>query len=139
MGRGAVAYVPCDFFREFVASRFPLARVFLHDVLRALTGPMAIEVDAPTYVDVVLRRQGPRRIVHLINRSSGLPSLPNSGVIDEIPPVGPVTVRMSLPEKPKKVCLAFEGAAVKWTYTAGRRSGSSKLTFPPSIFTPRWS
>ena len=58
VGRGAVAYIPCNVFREFTASRYPPLRVFLHDVLRALAGPMEIEVGAPTCVDVVLRRQG---------------------------------------------------------------------------------
>ncbi len=69
VGRGAVGYVPCNVFRYFAASRYPLLRVFLGDVMRALAGRMEIEVEAPTYVDVVLRRQGSRRIVHLVNRS----------------------------------------------------------------------
>ena len=127
VGRGAVAYVPCDIFRNFAANRFRLVRVFLHDVLRALAGPMEIEVDGPAYVDVVLRRQGSRRIVHLVNRSSGLPSLPNSGVIDDIPPVGPVTVTMSLAKKPKKVYPAFEEATLKWTYTNCEKGGQLKV------------
>ena len=123
VGRGAVAYVPCNVFRDFTASRYPLARVFIHDVLRALAGPMEIEVNAPACVDVVLRRQGARAIVHLINRSSGIPSLPNSGVIDEIQPAGPVTITMSLPGKPKNVHLAFEDAAVKWACKDGPKGG----------------
>jgi hypothetical protein len=132
VGRGAVAYVPCNVFRDFTASRYPLARVFIHDVLRALAGPMAIEVEAPACVDVVLRRQGPRRIVHLINRSSGLPSLPNSGVIDEIPPVGPVTITMRLPAKPKNVYSAFEEAAstVRSVYKAVDKGGQLTVHLP---------
>jgi hypothetical protein len=62
-----------------------------------------------------------------VNRSSGLPSLPTSGVIDEIPPVGPVTVTMRLPQKPKQVALAFEEAPVKWTYTPGEKGGQLKV------------
>jgi hypothetical protein len=41
--------------------------------------------------------------VHLLNRSSGIPNLPNNGAIDEIPPIGPVTVRMRLPVQPLQV------------------------------------
>jgi hypothetical protein len=130
VGRGAVAYVPCNVFRYFAASRYPLLRVFLGDVMRALAGRMEIEVEGPTYVDVVLRRQGTKRIVHLVNRSSGLPSLPNSGVIDEIPPVGPVTVRVNLPKKPKKVFLAFEDAAIQWAYADGEKGGQLTVTVP---------
>ncbi len=130
VGRGAVAYVPCNIFRYFAASRYPLVRAFLGDVMRALAGRLEIEVEAPTYVDAVFRRQGTKRMVHLVNRSSGLPSLPNSGVIDEIPPVGPVTVRMSLPKKPEKVFLAFEDVPVKWAYTNGEKGGQLTVTVP---------
>ena len=124
VGQGAVAYVPYDIFRYFAAGRYPLVRAFLSDVMRALTGRLDIEIEGPTYVDVVLRRQGAKRIIHSINRSSGLPSLPNSGVIDEIPPVGPVTVRMNLPKKPQKVFLAFEEAAIQWCMPMASRAGS---------------
>jgi hypothetical protein len=119
LGRGAVAYIPCNIFREFAANRYPPLRVYTGEVLHALTGKMEIEVAAPTCVDVVLRRKDAKRIVHLINRSSGLPNLPNSGVIDEIPPVGPITITMNLHHKPKNVSLAFEKAALTWDDAEG--------------------
>ena len=68
VGRGAVAYIPGNLFRDFRHVRLPLVRAFVRQVLRALAGPMEIEVTAPTCLDVVLRQQGARRIVHLINR-----------------------------------------------------------------------
>jgi hypothetical protein len=127
VGRGAVGYIPCNIFREFTANRYPLVRVFVADVLRALAGKMEIAVDAPTCVDVVLRRKGAKRVVHLINRSSGIPNLPNSAVIDEIPPVGPITIAMDLPRKPKKVYLAFEDSAVKWDHAPGQNARQLKI------------
>jgi len=127
VGSGAVAYIPCDIFREFAANRYPLVRTFIHDVLRALAGKMEIEVDAPTCVDVVLRRKDAKRMVHLINRASGIPNLPNSPVIDEIPPVGPVTMTMSLPRKPKNVSLAFEEATLRWGYASGQNAQQLKI------------
>ena len=130
LGRGAVAYVPCDIFREFASNRYQPVRVFIHEVLQALAGEMEIEVHAPTCVDVVLRRTGVKRMVHLINRSSGIPNLPTSVVIDEIPPVGPVAIRMSLARKPKGVRLAFEDRAVNWDYASGQDGGQLKIDVP---------
>jgi hypothetical protein len=130
VGRGAVAYVPCGIFRDFTRSRYPLARAFIHDVVRALAGRMAIRVKAPSCVDVVLRRTGTRRIVHLINRTSGLPNLPNSGVIDEIPLVGPVVMALDLPRKPGKVRLVFEKTALNWSYAPKRKGGVLRVTVP---------
>ena len=123
IGQGAVAYIPCNVFRDFTRSRYPLARVFIHDVMRALAGRMDIEVKAPACVDVVLRRRGPKTMVHFINRASGIPNLPNSGVIDEIPPVSPLTVLMRLPRRPRSVRLAFEKAKLGWTYRGGKNGG----------------
>jgi hypothetical protein len=127
VGRGAVAYIPCDVFRYFTGNRYPPVRVFIHDVLRALAGRMEIEVAAPTCVDVVLRRQGAKRIVHLINRSSGIPNLPNSVAIDEIPRVGPVTLTMDLPRQPRSVYLAFEEGVVKWGYAGGQTAQQLRI------------
>jgi hypothetical protein len=68
---------------------------------------------------VVLRAKGPARIVHLINRSSGLPNNPDNGAIDHIPPAGPVTIRMDVPARPRSVKLAFEKERLSWKFKPG--------------------
>ena len=69
----------------------------------------------------MLRRQGTRRIVHMINRSSGISTTSICGMIDEIPLVGPIMILMRMANRPKHVHVAFETpAAVKTTYTADR-------------------
>jgi len=123
VGRGAVAYIPFDIFRFFDRNRYPLARAFVGEVTRAVAGKLPIQVDAPTCVDVVLRQKGNRKLVHLINRASGIPNRPNDGTIDEIPPVGPVEVEMKLEKKPKKVRLAFEKGNLKWKYSKSGKKG----------------
>ncbi len=123
VGRGEVAYIPCSVFRDFTRCRYPMVRAFVHNVMRKLAGRMGIEVHAPVCVDVVLRQKGEKKMVHLINRSSGIPNLPNNGVIDDIPSTEPIAIRMRLPSKPKKVHLAFEKAPLGWNYAAGRNGG----------------
>jgi hypothetical protein len=126
VGRGCVAYVPADLFRDFNRNRYPLTRVFAGAVVRALAGRFDIEVDGPTCLDVTLRRRGGRRIVHLVNRASGIPNQPNNGAIDEIPAVGPVTVRLRLPARNYDVRLAFEKADLD--VKAVRRGGVLSLS-----------
>jgi len=119
VGKGAVAYIPCNVFRDFARNRYPLTRDFIGEVTQALGARLGITVDAPTAIDVTLRRRGTTRMVHLINRTSGIPNQPNNGAIDEIPPIGPVTIRMRLQARPKKVRLALEKAAIRSRYSGG--------------------
>jgi hypothetical protein len=123
VGKGAVAYVPFDVFRFFGGCRYPMVRRFVGELTRALAGRLGIHVEAPTCIDVVLRRKAGRTIVHLINRSSGIPNSPNSGAVDEVPAVGPVRVEMKLQRRPAKVALAFEKGALDWRYDARGEKG----------------
>jgi hypothetical protein len=129
VGKGVVAYIPYNIFREFSGNRFPPVRMFLHNVVSALTGKMAIEVTAPTCIDVALRRKGTKQIVHLLNRSPGTSNLPHA-CADGIPHVGPFTITMSLPKKPKDVSLAFEDAVITWNYAVGGNPTELKIEIP---------
>jgi hypothetical protein len=118
VGRGVVGYVPANLFRDFAYNRYPLTRAFVAETLRVVAGKQAIEVKAPVCIDVVLRRKGERRLVHFINRASGLPNQTENGPIDEIPMVGPVTVRMRLDRKPSSVSLELEDGKIVKTIKA---------------------
>ncbi|MEW6755246.1 MAG: alpha-L-fucosidase [Candidatus Latescibacterota bacterium] len=123
-GEGAVAYVPWDVFRFFAHNRYPLTRHFIREVAAALIGPLPVRVAGPTCVDAVLRQTDACRIIHLINRASGIPNLPNDGTVDEIPAVGPVEVEVDLDRKPRGVRLAFEEGPLKAKYRGGRKAGT---------------
>jgi hypothetical protein len=120
IGRGAVGYIPCDVFRAFEHNRYPMLRQFVGGVAEKLIGSLPIRVKAPTCVDVILRKQGKSTLIHLINRSSGLPNVPSSGAIDEIPPVGPVKIVIECEKAPHSVKLAFEKARLEWEYLPGK-------------------
>ena len=120
VGKGMVAYLPFDAFRFFDRCRYPMLRVFVGDVVRALKPGFSVRVSAPTCVDVILRKKGNRTLVHLINRASGIPNRPNDGTIDEIPRVGPVKVEVDVSKKPRQVALAFENGPMRWKYVSGK-------------------
>jgi len=126
VGKGKVGYLPFDAFRYFQRSRFPMMRAFIGEVAAALAGRQAIQVEGPTCVDVVLRRKEGRTMIHLINRSSGLPNRPDDGSVDEIPEVGPIRVEMRSKHRPSKVSLAWEEGKLSWTYASGK--GTERLT-----------
>jgi hypothetical protein len=131
VGRGSVLYVPGNLFRDFNQNRYPLTRVLIGELVRALAGRLDVEVSAPTCVDVALRRKGRRLIVHLVNRASGIPNQPNNGAIDDIPAVGPVTIRMRIRRQSPQVRLAFEKCpSLTWTFAPEEAGGTLLVTVP---------
>ncbi len=126
IGKGAVAYVPFDVFRFFAEVHYPMVRRFVGELTRVLVGRLPLRVEAPTCIDVVLRRKAGRTIIHLINRASGIPSSPNDGAVDEIPEVGPVRVELKLAKRPASVKPAFEQGGFSWKYDT--RAGKAFAT-----------
>ncbi|MEI6520153.1 MAG: alpha-amylase family protein [bacterium] len=126
-GKGRVLYVPADLFRDFAHNRYPLTRALVGSLVRRLAGKLAISVNAPTCIDVALRRKGSRTLIHLVNRASGLPNVPNNGAIDEIPPVGPITITIRRAKPPRSVRQSFESAELQWSHTPAQ-SGKLKIT-----------
>lgn len=129
-GKGRVVYAPFDLFRHFELNGYPLTRALIGDLVRALRPTFDLRVQAPAAVDVVLRKKARRTIVHLINRSTGIPDNPKSAGVDEIPRVGPVTVRMRRLAKPRRVRETLEGGQLSWRYTRGVRGGTLRIELP---------
>ena len=128
-GKGKVLYVPGALFRDFATNRYALTRALIGELTRALAGRLPIEVQGPLCLDVVLRGQGNKTIIHLINRASGIPNQPNNGAVDEIPSVGPVTISWRGTASPRKVRLAFEKAGLTWKYVK-MHGGTLVITVP---------
>ncbi len=120
VGKGQVVYVPWDLFRFYRETRYPAARGWVGELVQALQPDLGLWVQAPAVVDVILRRKGRRRLVHLINRSTGLSLEPPARAVEEIPPVGPVEIEMRVESPPRKVWLAGDQAEFKWGWAKGR-------------------
>lgn len=119
VGQGAVAYIPFDIMTYYNNSRYTPVRKFVEDVVKALHPAFPVEVQAPVAIEPILRTKNGKSYVHLINRASGLPVYENVRGSDDVPAVGPVSIRMELPERPLSVKLLFESAAIVWDYTEG--------------------
>jgi hypothetical protein len=130
-GKGKVLYVPGDLFRDFAANRYSLTRALVGELTRSLAGRLSIHVRGPSCIDVVLRRRGGKTVIHLINRASGIPNQPNNGAVDEIPPVGPVTIAWRRTLRPHKIRLAFEKARFDWRHIDTH--GGTLLVTVPSV------
>jgi hypothetical protein len=115
VGDGVVAYMPFDLFHFFSRTRYPMVRVLIEAIVRALDSDFPITVQAPPMVDVVLRRQGATILVHLTNRNEGLLSAANPH--GEPPPAGPIIVTLHLPSSPSDIRVMFEQGKNETTVT----------------------
>jgi hypothetical protein len=119
VGRGQVLYMPANLFRDFAHNRYPLTRRFIGTLAERLLPAPVIRAQAPACVDVALRRRGTTTFIHLLNRASGIPNLPNNGAIDEIPMVSPVRVTLRLPAKPARVHCELADGKLDWEWRDG--------------------
>jgi hypothetical protein len=93
---GRVAFLPADLDRRFARDNLPDHGRLLANLVRWAAGrPIPLKVDGPGLIDCHLYHQHQRLILHLIN-------LTNTGTwrqpVDELIPVGPIRVSVTLPE-----------------------------------------
>jgi len=89
-------------------------------------------VQAPEGVEVVLRRRGQRRLVHLLNLLGG-GNAPRAGMPEHVPPLGPITVTLDLPQAPERVYLACEEPPLEWGWRPTRRGGGTLTAIVPQV------
>ena len=123
VGEGVVAWLPCDAFAFLERSRYALLREFLGTALDALGGRRELTIKAPLSIEPILRQRGTTRIIHLINRSSGVGTGPNDYAIEQIPPAGPVELSLHLKTRPLSVAAAWELGNLSWDWILSSESG----------------
>ena len=95
-GRGRVAYLPADLDRRYARDNFSDLGTLLGNLIRwAVNDDVPLVVEGAGSIDYHLYRQPGRLILHCVN-------LTNEGAwrvpVDELIPVGPIRVRMRLPD-----------------------------------------
>jgi hypothetical protein len=108
-----IAYLPADIDRRFELGNIPDHGDLLANLVRwAAKDTIPLEVHGPGLIDCHLYRQQKRLILHLVNlTSAGTWRVP----VEELIPVGPITVRMKLPEGvqgKKRLLLTVSGETV---------------------------
>lgn len=119
VGRGQVAAIYGPLGRAIVTSRHPVLREFLRRVMRSLFSHPLVALQAPSSVELVLRRRGDQLHINLINATAA-PRADEELIADEIPFVGPLGLQVQLPRRPRRVFLAPDGKKAPWRWSKGR-------------------
>jgi len=115
-GRIAAIYGPLgSVYREY---HTPHLREFLRGVMQSLFPKPLVEVDGPPCIDVAIRKQGDSLLVHLLN-TAGMQVGSAYTLVDFIPAIGPLTVKVRLEAEPSSVTLVPADVAVTHTWADG--------------------
>jgi hypothetical protein len=114
-----IAYLPADIDRRYEQGNIPDHGDLLGNVVRwAAKDTIPLEVRGPGLIDCHLYRQQDRFVLHLVNlTSAGTWRTP----VEELIPVGPLTVRMKVPEEVswKRIVLTVSAETVMPVHQQG--------------------
>jgi hypothetical protein len=118
-GDGAAYYVAADLFTAYHRSQYPGLRRLLALVFDRALSSAPLITSAPPTIEITLRRQPGRRILHFVNHSPGKSLAQNSAFIEAVPPSEPFSVTLEMEARPERVRLQPEDAEAEWSYSEG--------------------
>lgn len=119
---GRIVHICTDIFTRYLYLGDPQMLRWLREVVDFLQPEAFFSTDAPSWMDVSLRRKGDALLVHFVNHNPGrdVARLHTDDLwVDEIPEVGPITSRIRLAEKPAAVTLEPGSGALEWAWRDG--------------------
>ena len=111
--------IHCNLFRDYHKGHAPLQRDFVRHLVGCLGIVWEVEVDGPPALEVVVRTQGDRLTVNLINRGAGETLSPRRVQFDDLPPIEGIRIAVRRAEPPRSVTLEPSADPVHWTWADG--------------------
>ncbi len=106
-------------FRDYFLGHYPLLRRFIGGVIEGLGIPWEVTLEAPPRLELIVRRKDGRLIINLVNRGAGETLSPNRVIVEELPPVTDLLLRIRRHGAPTSVSMAPGQTAVNWEYSGG--------------------
>lgn len=122
VGHGVTVHIGTDIFARYRTLGDPQILRWLREIVDFLEPQPLLKTNAPSWVDVTLRRQEGVLLVHLVNQNPGrdVAKLGTDDLwVDEIPEVGPFALELQLPQPPRSVTWEPGGMDLACTYAAG--------------------
>jgi len=121
-GAGAIAALYGPIGTAFALTHAAAARQVVARLVERLFTPM-LSLEGPPTIEVALRKKGTRLLAHLLN-STAMQVAGEYAVVDFVPAVGPLRIKLRLPAKPRRATLEPEGRALAGEWKNGVWSGT---------------
>jgi Alpha-L-fucosidase len=119
IGKGTLIGIYGCLFKSFFENHYYVLRDFIGQVIDEFNIDWLVEIEAPNWVEVVPRKQQDKLIINLINRGSGASLAPERFMVEEVPPVRDVGVKVRITDKPGRVYAVPEDKDLKYEYQDG--------------------
>jgi hypothetical protein len=115
-GEGKACIILADIGKTYLKRKSHVHRKFIKSILSKLYEPMVI-LKGSMYIDMTIMEKDGRVMINLVN-TAGSHDDQDVYTIDEIPPIGPVTLKIQYESKPKKVRLEPSGTKLETVWDA---------------------
>jgi len=119
VGKGAIVAIHGPLFRDYYLGHYPLLRQAIGDLVSRLGIAWRATVAGPPQLEVILREKEGRLLVNLLNRGAAEPLAPQRVVVEALPPIENIAVRIREERRPKSVSLVPAGSEIAWSYAGG--------------------
>jgi hypothetical protein len=118
-GKGQMGAIYGPLGSVYQRSHCPALRHFLGELMGRLFPAPMIELEAPPCVEVSLRKDDGKVMIHLANMA-GMQVSNQYAVVDFIPSVGPLELSVLLDKEPQKVSLVPAESDISWHWSGGK-------------------
>ena len=119
LGKGRIIGIYADIFTSYSRSHYPATRALLGEILDRARDGRLMRICAPASVYTALRSKDGALLVNLVNMGSATPLSPQRAFVEDVPPVGPVSVELAMERAPRLVRLAPGMQPVEWDWQDG--------------------
>ena len=119
IGKGKLIGLYGCLFKSFFESHYYVLRNLVAQVVDEFNIDWLVEIKAPNWIEVILRKQQDKLLINLINRGSGMSLSPERFIVEEVPPVKDVTLKVRKASKAKRVYAFPEDKDLKYKYQNG--------------------
>ena len=119
-GKGKVAYVSASVFRSYWKKNRPQTKYLVRNLVDLVTTDKLLEVQADASVEVSLFKQDSRLVLHLLfYYIAKILDGPRWAVVEDIPPVHDVSVKLKVAGRPQQVVQMPEKRDLEWKLEDG--------------------
>ncbi|MHB1459986.1 MAG: beta-galactosidase trimerization domain-containing protein [Armatimonadota bacterium] len=119
VGEGEFLAIHCPVLTHYRTTHYPRTRQLIGEVLHLMNPGFTVDAAAPARLYLVLRQKPGYLIIHLLNNGTTHPMSPSQVMVEDVPPVGPVSLTVKCLLPPKAVTLRPGCEGLVWSWREG--------------------